>query len=95
VDLNGAVVLRRVGEEEPAVISISLFAVIDVGLVVGLRKFVLHLHYFKSEVGAFFLTRVFLVTSTKCSALDAIPVRKNTGEYFKSCKRSITNKPVV
>lgn len=74
MDLNGAVVLSSVGEEEPTVISIALFAVIDVWLVVGLRKFFLLLLLYKNEVVTLFVTRVFLFTSTKCSALDAILV---------------------
>ncbi len=82
MDLNAAVVLGSIGEEEPTVVSVTLFAVIDVGLVVGLRKFLLLLMCYKIEVATFFITCLFLVISTKCSALDTIPVRKDTGEYI-------------
>lgn len=47
MDLNFVITLGSVGEEEPTVVSIPLFAVIDVGLVIGLRKILLLLHYFK------------------------------------------------
>lgn len=74
MDLNAAVVLGSIGEEEPTVVSVTLFAVIDVGLVVGLRKFLLLLMCYKIEVATFFITCLFLVISTKCSALDTILV---------------------
>lgn len=79
-DVNVVIVLGSVGEEEPAVINVALFAVIDVGLFIGLRKFLLNLHWFYINGSAVDLTCMFLATCAKLFALNTVPLRQNTEE---------------
>ncbi len=63
-DVNVVIVLDSVGEEEPAVVNVALFTMID-GLVIWLRKFLLSLHCCNIEGSAVFLTCIFLATRVK------------------------------
>lgn len=63
-DVNVVIVLDSVGEEEPAVVNVALFTMID-GLVICLRKFLLSRHCCNLEGSAVFRTCIFLATRVK------------------------------
>lgn len=70
-----------VGVVEPAVVSISLFAVHEWEGLYGLRQLLPVFHLDQFEVTAVFFTSVFLFSSTKGSALNTRPVEQHTVCY--------------